>query len=84
MAADVAELKIAVGRLELVVDGDPDADVPGLRQRVKALEDSVAVLVKTDRERVLLLRGILLGLGLTAFSSIGTLIAVLRVLANLP
>ena len=67
----------ATQRLIKIIDGDPTTDIIGLRQRVKTLEIVVEALQEDKKQTQATLKGIVIGLALTGFSSTGTLITML-------
>jgi len=73
LRAQLDALRRDVDRLIMLVDGDDGLDIRGLRQRMDRIEE---LAEEIDNFRALL-KGIAVGLGLTAVGSLGTLAAVL-------
>ncbi len=66
-------LKRSVDRLILLVDGDPNSDVEGLRNRLEHVEDKANEIINQRNT----LKWILIGMGLTGVTNAGALITVL-------
>lgn len=69
--------------MERVMYGDVRAERSGLVKQMAELKAMVERLTERDRERILTMRGILIGLGLTTLFSGGTLVAVVTTLNQL-
>jgi hypothetical protein len=71
-------LREIVERLVEAVDGCPHKDIMGLRPRVKDLED----MAKKWRELSMMAKGMALGLGFNLLATVGILIAIWRLAAE--
>jgi hypothetical protein len=67
----------AIARLTMIIDGDPDSDLLGLRQRVKLVEMAINVLQEDKKQTTATLKGMMIGLGLTGATGVGTFITLL-------
>jgi hypothetical protein len=67
----------AIARLTTIIDGDPDSDLLGLRQRVKSVEMAINVLQEDKKQTTSMLKGMMIGLGLTGVTGAGTFITML-------
>jgi len=73
-------LRRDVDRIIILVDGNDDLDIEGLRQRMDRIE-AVAVQIGDFKHMI---RGIAIGLGVTSLTGIGTLAALLSKLFGGP
>ena len=73
------DLRETVERLVEVVDGCPQKDIQGLRPRVKELEN----MAKKWHDLSLMGKGIVLGLGINLIATVGTMLAMLKLAAEL-
>lgn len=73
----LATLNLRQDKNGLVIYGDSDIRLPGLLERVENLEDAVKTLVELDKSRQNVIKGIVVGVGITGLTSGGTLITVL-------
>jgi hypothetical protein len=60
----------AIARLTMIIDGDPDSDLLGLRQRVRTVELAVQVLQEDKKQTASMLKGMMIGLGLTGATGV--------------
>jgi chromosome segregation ATPase len=70
---NATSLKRSVDRLILLVDGDPNSDVEGLRNRLEHVEDKANEIINQRNT----LKWILIGMGLTGVTNAGALITVI-------
>lgn len=77
MNESIATLSLGQNKNGLVIYGDADIHLPGILTRVENLEDAINILVETDKQRQNIVKGITIGMGITALTSGGTLITVL-------
>jgi len=74
---ELEQMNDEVERIAMLLDGDETRDVVGLRLRLKTLEGIVAELKRERTAKDNRDKGIVIGLGLTALTSGGTLATVL-------
>lgn len=66
-----------VDRHSIVLFGDAQMNVVGLVADLSDVKEMLQTIINKDRERIVLMRGIVVGLGLTTLTGAGTLITLL-------
>lgn len=81
----ITDLRTAVDRLTIVIDGDPGRDVKGLRPRVDAIEVLAGEIRQERRDQRAYLRGFAAGLVLANVTGGGALVLqVLKLTGAIP
>jgi hypothetical protein len=70
-------LQDRVDRQSIVLFGDKEMNVAGLVIDHSEVKEMLQDMIKKDRERIVLMRGIVVGLGLTTLTGAGTLVTLL-------
>lgn len=66
-----------IKRILRLIDGDADLKAKGMWQMIQELHSSVTEMQEERKQQKTLMRGIVIGLGLTGITGIGTLVTLL-------